>query len=126
MKNPIPALGAAMVALGLGCSSDGDSEASLASLAGGWSNEAENRYVCIASDGRMWLGDSMSELDGPNPCTVDAGGAEFHCSASDDQEAFDGSIDATGNQLTLEVAPCSAEASECRATYARDSSLTCG
>jgi hypothetical protein len=77
MKNPIPALGAAMVALGLGCSSDGDSEASLASLAGGWSNEAENRYVCIASDGRMWLGDSMSELDGPNPCTVDAGGAEF-------------------------------------------------
>jgi hypothetical protein len=115
-----------MVVFTLGCSSDDGGGASVGAFAGGWSNEAENRYVCIAGDGRMWLGDSMSELDGPNPCTVDADGAEFHCSASDGQDAFDGSIDATGNQLTLEVAPCSAEASECRATYARDSSLTCG
>lgn len=127
MKNPIPArCVAALVALAPGCSSDGGDSAAVDSVAGGWSNEAQNRYLCIARDGRMWVGDSASELEGPNPCTVDGDGGGFHCTASSDQDAFDGTIEASGNQLTLMVAPCSGEPSDCRANYARDSSLSCG
>jgi hypothetical protein len=113
----------AVIALGLGCAGDGDSEPPLDAISGGWSNEAENRYVCVARDGRLWLGDSPTELDGPNPCTVD--GTEFHCTPSDEDEPFDGSIVTSGNQLTIEVVPCPGDPSDCRATYVRDSSLTC-
>jgi hypothetical protein len=114
-----------MLLLGLGCSGDGGGVASLDAIAGGWSNEAARRFVCITRDGRMWLGDSASDLDGPNPCTVADSGSAFHCSLGEDQSAFDGDVNASGDELTLEIVPCPSEAAECRATYARDSTVSC-
>lgn len=112
-------------ALGLGCSDDAEGEPPVDGIAGGWSNEAANLFACISPDGRMWLGDSPTELEGPNPCTVDDTTSEFHCSPPGDESAFDGTLDASGDQLTLDILPCPTDPAECRVTYARDSSLTC-
>jgi hypothetical protein len=114
-----------MIALGLGCSDDGDGGTAIGAVVGGWSNEAAHLFACIAEDGRMWLGDSTTELDGPNPCTVDDTGSEFHCSPPGDGSEFDGTLDASGDQLTLDIVPCPTDPAECHITYARDSSLTC-
>ena len=117
---------AALVALGTACAGDGDSGSLSDAIAGGWSNESAHLFACIAPDSRMWLGDSTTELDGPNPCTVDDTGTGFHCAQADEEDsAFDGSIDVSGNQLTLDIVPCPGEPAECHLTYVRDASLTC-
>jgi len=84
----------AVLGLGLACDGgNGESNAALETIAGGWIDEAEHRFVCVAPDGRMWLGDSASELDGSNPCTVDESGSAFHCVDADDASSFEGSLD---------------------------------
>jgi len=115
---------AAILGLGLGCSESGD--AALDAVAGGWSNEPAHLLVCVASDGRMWLGDSASDVGGASPCQVSDTGTEFHCQDRDDGSSFDGSIAADGDTLTLEIAACDGDAEDCRATYVRDPSVTCG
>lgn len=114
-----------IIALGSGCTGDGGTPSRVETIAGGWSNDAMRLLLCITQDGRMWLGDSLTELGGPNPCTVDDTATQFHCSAPDAQSDFEGSILASGNQLTLDIAPCPPDGAECRATYVREPSLTC-
>jgi hypothetical protein len=115
----------ATVAFALGCAGDSDSASPIDAIVGGWSNEAAQLFACITDDRRMWIGDSATELDGPNPCTVDDAGAGFHCSSPETESAFDGTIDVSSNQLTIDIVPCPTDPAECHATYVRDSSLTC-
>jgi hypothetical protein len=115
----------ATVAFALGCTGDSDSESPIDAIVGGWSNEAAHLFACITDDRRMWIGDSATELDGPNPCTVDDAGTGFHCSPPETESALDGTIDVSSNQLTIDIVPCPTDPAECHATYARDSSLTC-
>lgn len=72
----------------------------------------------------MWIGDSLTEIGGANPCTVSAGAA-FVCEDPDDGSSFAGSIDVSAGVLTLELGECGASPSECRATYVRDPAVIC-
>ena len=73
----------------------------------------------------MWIGDSLTDLEGSNPCTVEHTGAEFHCTPAEKGSAFGGSLHESRGQLTIEIAPCPGDPAECRATYVRDPTLTC-
>ena len=95
-----------------------------AALAGGWSNPDTNRFACFADDGRMWLGDSRSEIGGPSQCIADASAASFECTDPDTGDSFGGNLGNHGSELTLDVVPCPPDA-ECHETYARDASVTC-
>ena len=111
-------------ALALGCSGDDASLERRAALAGGWSNEDANLFVCFAEDGRMWLGDSRSEIGGASHCVADASGVSFECTDPDDGESFGGDIGNHGDELTLDLVPCPPDA-EYHAAYVRDTALTC-
>ena len=93
-------------------------------LVGGWSNAGENRYACVAGDGRLWLGDSATEIGGESYCAV--AGRGFHCSAREDSAAFDGTIEVAAGELAIAIEPCpSASGGDCSATYQRDPDVHC-
>ena len=119
------ALRCASLALALACQSDGGADGPRRGLVGGWSNEAAHVFACFAQDGRMWIGDSLTEIGGTSHCTVDDASDEFHCSDPDGGSPFDGVLEVSGDELTLDVVPCPADPAECQATYVRDPSLTC-
>jgi hypothetical protein len=73
----------------------------------------------------MWLGDSRAEIGGTSHCAADAAGASFQCADPEGGESFGGNIGTNDDELTLDVVPCPSGA-ECRATYQRDATLTCG
>lgn len=108
----------------LGCSGNSASEGARAALIGGWSNPDANLFACFAADGRMWLGDSRSELGGASHCVADASGASFECTDPDDGDSFGGNVGSSGDELTLDLVPCLPDA-ECHALYFRDASVTC-
>jgi hypothetical protein len=107
------------------CSGDGASDGARAALLGGWGNPEANLFVCFANDGRMWLGDSRSEIGGPSHCIADAAAASFECTDPDDAGSFGGSIAHHGDELTLDLVPCPPDV-ECHGVYFRDATLTCG
>jgi hypothetical protein len=117
-----------VLALGavLGCqggSSSGDADPT---YVGGWSNEVSHLFVCFDGDRHMWLGDSPTEIGGTSYCSVDAAGGSFHCTDPDGGDPFDGELEASGDQLTLQIVPCpSSVPSECQLVYARAPGVTC-
>lgn len=119
------ALLGAILGPALGCAENSEDDATANAIAGGWSNEQEHRFLCIASDGRMWLGDSASEIGGTSRCTASDTDSTFHCRDPDDDDAFDGTIETSGNELTLEIGACTGDAADCRASYVRDPGVTC-
>ncbi len=96
-----------------------------AQLVGGWSNADAQQFACFAADGRMWIGDSLTELQGTSSCRVQNGGAQFECTDPDDGGAFSGTLQVTGDDLALDVASCPVGSDSCRASYRRDTSLAC-
>ena len=119
-----PCLAGVLAFLG-GCQGDADSADGHGGLAGGWSNEDAHQFACVADDGSLWLGDSLTEIGGPSRCSVDEAGATFSCTDADDGSSFGGSITAVADELTISVTPCPGDPDECQATYARDPSVTC-
>jgi hypothetical protein len=111
----------------LACGSEGadGSSGAPAALVGGWSSDT-HQYVCVAEDGRLWLGDSVSELTGPTPCQVDDG-STFSCSSDEDGSGdFDGELRVAAGLLTLSITGCAgSDPGECEASYRRDTSLDC-
>jgi hypothetical protein len=94
-------------------------------LVGGWSNE-QNQLTCVSEDGRMWIGDSRTELTGASYCTVTDDGTAFACmDPMDESNTFHGSLAVAVDELTLEILDCPAEPADCRATYRRDVSVIC-
>jgi hypothetical protein len=95
-------------------------------LVGGWSNAAERRLACFARDGRLWLGDSPTEIGGPGSCAVSNDGMSFRCSAREGDEAFEGVLDLAADELTISIEPCpSSSAEDCSATFQRDAGVSC-
>jgi hypothetical protein len=115
----------AIVALEPGCAETDDGGAAPGGVVGGWSNAEEHRFLCVAPDGRMWLGDSVSEIGGSSSCTLGETDAEFQCEDPDEGSTFGGTLVTEGDSLTLEITACGDDASDCRATYSRDTSVTC-
>lgn len=116
---------AAVLAFAWGCQGDADSASVRGSLSGGWSNQDAHQFACVADDGSLWLGDSLTEIGGPSRCSVDEAGATFSCMQGDDGSSFEGSIAAVADELTISITPCPGDPDECQATYARDPSVTC-
>jgi hypothetical protein len=123
------AAGLAWAASLAACGDDTDSasgDGAPDALVGGWTNAADHLLACFAADGRMWLGDSSTEIGGTSYCALTDDGAHFHCSAREDNAAFDGALALAAGELTLAIAPCPPSSEgDCSASYQRDSSVRC-
>jgi hypothetical protein len=105
---------------------DSTSDRTPNSLIGGWTNAAQHRLACFARDGRIWFGDSSTEIAGPSHCALSGDGTRFHCSAPEGDAAFDGTLEIAADQLHLAIEPCpSSTPDDCNATYQRDASVRC-
>jgi hypothetical protein len=96
-------------------------------LVGGWSNAANHQYARVASDGRLWLGDSLSEIAGPSHCALDDA-SNFSCRYLDAEEGanvFRGALQLADDRLTLTIADCPADPEECESEYGSDPNVTC-
>jgi hypothetical protein len=122
----IAGLACSSVVMACGDDAGSASDATPSGLVGGWSNAAEQRLACVARDGRLWIGDSSTEIGGPSYCALSGDGTGFHCSAREGEAAFDGTLDLTAETLTLAIEPCpSSSPDDCSASYQRDANVRC-